>query len=246
MNPEDIRWGIEQFTSLIKVALWPAVAWYAIAQFKPQIAGILGRLKTISGLGLNVDASLAQQQLSHSKDVAQIDVKNVTLAEGKETSIDQVIQVPLIESKTELYPPTVTTTPPQQSDTAEPTKPNNAVEVLVEQLRTVLYNTQLALEFEKIYRVIYGSQLILLVKARQTWPLGLTDDELTPIFEYHVERTSQLAPLLQLSFQQWLSFLTENNLMVRAPDSKLYITQFGSTYLEYISAIPGALTSKAF
>jgi hypothetical protein len=93
-----------------------------------------------------------------------------------------------------------------------------------------LATTRIALEFNSIANVIFGSQVTLLVQLSSTHN-GVARQQAIEIFE----QAQTTFPELHggKKFDDWLAYLQSNNL-ITAAESKIDITQFGTDFLKYL------------
>ena len=94
-----------------------------------------------------------------------------------------------------------------------------------------LAGTQLLLGFERIHKLIFGSQLNLLRELNLIAPEGFTKQEIEDYFE-------DIKDEFQNSFSGWdtkkyLVYLFSNILIVKNED-KIHITNLGQEYLNWI------------
>ena len=93
-----------------------------------------------------------------------------------------------------------------------------------------LATTRIALEFNSIAQIIFGSQVTLLVQLSSTHN-GVARQQAIEIFE----QAQTTFPELHggKKFDDWLAYLQSNNL-ITAAESKVDITQFGTDFLKYL------------
>jgi hypothetical protein len=93
----------------------------------------------------------------------------------------------------------------------------------------------LSLDYERIYRVIYGSQVSALRSMRAT-PRGVP----RIVLEAHLDQVKQSLTTLpwiqRLTFEDWFGFLQRNGLALVAPDGLYRITSKGTGFLFYIES----------
>jgi hypothetical protein len=104
----------------------------------------------------------------------------------------------------------------------------------VEDLQRDLAFTEIMLEFERIYRIVYGSQLAALRELKGALPAGLPRSGL----EHHhrAARAKWGDAVLPADPAVWLSFLQAAGLAELRPDGGYYLTQKGDTFLNYINS----------
>jgi hypothetical protein len=101
----------------------------------------------------------------------------------------------------------------------------------VNALITHLAATQFALAFESINRVIWGSQLELLLHVNSL-SAGVNVDELRPFYEKAVS-TSQDG-LKEYSFESYIGFLVNSGLLFRT-NGRVLITPFAKEFLSHLA-----------
>lgn len=118
----------------------------------------------------------------------------------------------------------------------------------VEQLTGALVSAQVDLDFERIYRLILGSQIRALQALRDSHPASVPRSLLEPIFEA-AKAQAQLA-LASWTFEQWIGFLLraggagDQPLVEQLGDGTYKITQKGLAFTAYIEV--AALPPKLF
>lgn len=100
----------------------------------------------------------------------------------------------------------------------------------IEKLKKDLINAQIYLDFERIYRIIFGSQIDLLKRLRPIFPSGEFSKDVILFFVF----TQRLFPVFtSWSFDQYLTFLFNVGLISFSSDQYL-ITEKGKAFLAYI------------
>lgn len=99
-----------------------------------------------------------------------------------------------------------------------------------EKLRTELLNIQIYLDFERIYRVIFGSQIELLKRLRTLSPMS--EPAKDTIF-FFVLNQRLFPTLVNWTFGQYMAFVLNTGLIVQNNDS-YFITDRGRAFLAYI------------
>ena len=103
-----------------------------------------------------------------------------------------------------------------------------------EALRRELAFTQIELEFERLYRIIYGSQMAALRELAGADPGGVPRQRLH--HDYRAARAKWGDVVLPDDPDTWASFLTVADLAELRPDSRNYITPKGKAFLNYVNA----------
>lgn len=102
-----------------------------------------------------------------------------------------------------------------------------------EELKTQLINAQIYLDFERIYRVIFGTQIDLLKRLRSIFPLGQPSKD--TIFFFAL--TQRLFPVFaNWTFAQYLNFLFTSNL-IYYDNGSYFVTDRGKAFLAYIEIL---------
>ncbi|OGK38315.1 hypothetical protein A3F03_01965 [Candidatus Roizmanbacteria bacterium RIFCSPHIGHO2_12_FULL_41_11] len=100
-------------------------------------------------------------------------------------------------------------------------------------LKTQLINTQIYLDFERNYRVVFGSQVDLLKRLRSIFPTGQAGKDI--IFTFI--STQRLFPVFaSWTFTQYMNFLLTSNLINFSNDN-YFITDKGKAFLAYIEIL---------
>jgi hypothetical protein len=112
-------------------------------------------------------------------------------------------------------------------DTRVPNNPDAQREALI----THLAATQLVLSFEVINRLIWGSQIDLLLHVN-TRPEGTTRNELQPFYETAVAQHP--GGLQDYPYDRYLNFLVSQGLLV-STNNTFQITAFGQEFLAHLA-----------
>jgi len=91
--------------------------------------------------------------------------------------------------------------------------------------------TQIALDFEQIYNLIFGSQIFLLKKLNEVVGQGLEEEQI----EKHYHAVQEIYPdsFGDWSFEQYLQFMFSRNLLTKQ-DGKIHITVKGVEFLVWM------------
>ena len=95
-----------------------------------------------------------------------------------------------------------------------------------------LAGTQVLLAFERIHSSIFGSQIFLLKKLNEVAGQGRAEEYVNNHIDYVKEQYPE--PLGNWSFEQYLSFLYSQLLIVRHGD-QIHITNMGVEYLTWLA-----------
>lgn len=99
-----------------------------------------------------------------------------------------------------------------------------------EKIKQDLINTQIYLDFERIYRLIFGSQIDFLKQLRKASSKGESINNFIFLFTI----TQRIYPILSTwDFPQYTYFLSSNNLIL-FKENKYFITDKGNGFLAYI------------
>ena len=101
----------------------------------------------------------------------------------------------------------------------------------VNSLITHLAAIQLVLAFESINRLIWGSQLELLLHVNSSFN-GAAVDELKVFYEKAA--AAHQAGLKEYPFEDYLGFLINSGLLIRA-NGRVYITPFAKEFLAHLA-----------
>ncbi len=213
------EWQWELILDYILVLIWPLlvalVVVYLLRRYGTQFGGLIDRIKTVKVFGTEMGFTEAADQQRAAADEEA--------AEG--TLDDNPDDAELIDQLTESYEQRLAE---QQLEAAEERR---------RLLRQVAVKS-LQVEYEQIYRVIYGSQIAALRSIRAS------PDEIAPreALEAHmnqVKSTLTLIPFVQaMTFETWIGYLVTSGLAIqREEDRDTYrITSKGSGFLDYIDA----------
>jgi len=103
---------------------------------------------------------------------------------------------------------------------------NEKITALTRELAT----TRIALEFNNIAQVIFGSQVTLLVQLSSTHN-GISKQQAVEIFEQAQATFPKLHK--EKTFDDWIAYLYSNNLITYA-ENKIDITQFGTDFIKHL------------
>ena len=203
---------------LDKLISWPVITLVAILLFRKPVIGLLGRVHTVAfgGLGLDFKAATAASIQSESK--------------AGETGLDEDVKKRLQEVENFGVSPVVSQRVQLiQADIQKLHLDVNqkTVDLLVKHLA----RTQFLLSLESTYRMIWGSQIVLL---RQLNTFGVrTRAELSPIYESAIAHFPQVYD--HYSFEQWLQFLRTQGLIATQDEEHFDITDFGKEFLMWMT-----------
>ena len=195
---------------IIKAVAWPIAAVIIALVFKAQLRGLLPRLRRAGPTGVEFDPADAQKTST---------VEPTTTEPGKLKEFPGMIRTPAIERVERLLHASLAAKTDIKPEEREPF------------LLRVLAQSQLEATFERVYGLIFGSQIAglrgLNTRGR------VTVDGAREFFK-GVE--SLYADFYKAyGFEGWLGFLINNGLVTRNGDI-LEITDLGRDFLMYLTA----------
>ncbi|MGO7370083.1 hypothetical protein ACCT04_14725 [Rhizobium ruizarguesonis] len=102
----------------------------------------------------------------------------------------------------------------------------------IQRLVVNLAEAQIDRQFEFIFGLIFGSQILALRRLKETGPV--TYESAKRVYDEEVKPANkQKLPEYDMDFDKWASFLLDNNLVRRENDSFL-ITDFGRDFLTFV------------
>ena len=193
---------------------WPAVALiaivFALIYYKAPLTRLLDRTRSLSTKGL--DASLpepspeAKQKqeggANHAEWILE-DLQGTTVIRLREAELAQALRL----------------------DTMPPEK---AKEVLLR----ALASQSLSFEYERIHDLVFGSQLNLLWRLRQTAPVGIPMNDVAAYFQG--VRNNHAQAFAEWDVDQYLRFLIHSALLKTA-NGHVILTEKGADYLVWIA-----------
>lgn len=190
---------------LLKSIAWPIVAVIFVIHYKSEvIKDILPRLRKAGPAGIELDAAEQQKKLENDIIANSADIRKIHLHEPT-PAIAQVESRLFNEIKT--------------------LNNENKIPLLIRGLAIA----QLVGAFERLYRVLFGSQIIGLRKLNESYKIPVS--EAREFFEtYRV----QYPDFYTSGFEGWLGFMKSQEL-VRELDGMLEITDIGQDFLLYIT-----------
>jgi hypothetical protein len=199
----------DQFLRVLDAVKWPvvflAVALVVIFLFRAQLATFLSRVTSIGKGGLKIEPVTGQQTQPDRSKQAQELMRALDSAALLEQ--ERVIKADLEKRGLE--------------HTGE------TIEVLVRHLASF----QLAVVFEEIYRLIFGSQIYVLKRANESRILSRAS------VEEHFRNTQTLFPgLADWDVDHYMSFLLTRGLLQRVGEDYA-ITPFGTEFLGWMVRI---------
>jgi hypothetical protein len=204
----------------LRVFVWPAlvlfVVAYAVRRYGGNIGGLIDRIRFLKAPWLEAGFHGPQQQLAGDEEAAVERVEESKELVQAYQEEDEAHEAQVMEARLER-----------------------------EYLRRRLAVTEIQLDFERIYRVIYGSQIAALRSLRAapegSLPRGFLESHLALS-----KATWTAFPHIQnLTFEEWLGFLVRNELVSVPVANDLAsvlaqhdtITQKGAAFLDYIDLL---------
>lgn len=202
--PLQIEIGVNSpdFIRAIAELLWPVTAILAIFWFLPQILEFLkDPRKTVPLLAAFSGRHTPQEQRTF---VDSIDIKKLPHYANLTDAHKELIE--LIKKQLNNFP-------------AEE-----------EKSRLMIYaaDCQLLADFERIYNLIYGSQ----IQALQMLSTN-TSADLSSFYETHKQKTEEALDVRLGSFQEWVRLLTDTGLLLKI-ENKFSLTNKGKAFLKFL------------
>jgi hypothetical protein len=183
-----------------------ALFWRRIGDVLAQVAAFLGRIKRINAAGLAFDAAPESDQNSAS--IAETGIKG-----GETSAVSPASNAPLTSTA-----PTsaVLARSRLQAEVDDSIRDDPVVKTMTppdreEAFIRALSDVRIPLAFERIYRLIYGSQINAIFLANR--PSGLTEAELRQQFDN--ARTIYPDIHSKRSFEEWLAWMQNAILLVK-------------------------------
>jgi len=195
---------------VVDALAWPGVflilALVALFVFHREIKALIGRTKKVGRAGIETFESQPAQPTDEKKGVEEFfrTFDNPLVLEA-----EQLIQKDLKDRKID--------------------QPSEREKTLIR----ALASTQIILHFERVYGILWGSQLRFLRHLNQR-------DQGVEAYEgssfYEMAKLEFPTWYENLSFDMWLGFLRDSNLVLER-DSRLLITVAGREFLKYLIAV---------
>ncbi|MEI7604151.1 MAG: hypothetical protein WCJ19_03970 [bacterium] len=194
------------FLELTKILVWPIVAIVVVILYKENISGLIDRLRTIKGpIGIEIQAEhMIKAQEDASKELSDVEREKKQVEEQNE--IDETIYS--LQQKS------------QKRKKNEP----------LENLYFELDQKDIQLEFERIYNLIFGSQIVLLDLIAETKHLEYKT------IETYFKNLKDTNPVFG-TWTAWnyIKFLISQGLVEIEQETKLLkITGKGLGFLQYV------------
>lgn len=202
---------ISEINEFLKFSLWPLIVIGTVYYFRSNIAGLINRIQNIKGAGMEVscltDKGQKEEKVIETKPISETlsqEIKNQLSSSLDEIKIEYSGKIEALKQES-----------------------NKKEEYLINELSL----TNLALEFERIYRVIFGSQIQMLRILKEQVNGSLPSKSVISMFIF--TQRSNDPNLNNFTFEKYMSFLTNNNLI--ASGVNFYkLTVKGIDFLSYI------------
>jgi len=187
----------------IRVTIWPFIIFFFIFYFRKNIAALVDRIREFEGFGAKVRVD---KQLEAQKEFD---------SEEKIAKSEVAKQKKLIGFIKEDY----------EKKLGEKKK---TIEYLINEVSV----RNLHLDFERIYNLIFGSQINLLKTLSAKGSVGSTQEE---VIRFFVMVQRAWLGFQSWTFNQYLNYLLIKQLIEITPQGNYIITDKGRAFLSYIS-----------
>ena len=194
---------------IVKAVMWPVAAVIIACVFKADVRGLLPRLRRVGPGGVELDPADAQKSAV---------VEATTTEPGKLKEFPGMMRTPAIERVEHLL-------------LASFAKTNVKPEEREAFLLRLLAQSQLEAAFERIYRLIFGTQISGLRWLNERG--HITVDEAREFFKPFEAQNPDYYK--DYGFDGWLRFLISNELVARNGDV-IEIADLGRDFLMYLTA----------
>lgn len=222
--------GLKTLLDPLAIAAWPLMLAWAFHVFKRPISGLIDRVKTVRGPGLEAEIRAIEDQ---------------TVLTAPDFNID-ITAAPLSSSQAEQDPALPSNLPPGDSlfdkhDDALLRELNDFLGDDCEAKLRWAVRTRTVSEIERFhestYRVIFGSQLAALKAINNTSPCNT--NFIRPFYETFSNSPDHLHFAKEFDFERWLSFLTKIeyvNRNLNPIEDRLTIAPMGRHFCMWLSA----------
>jgi len=106
----------------------------------------------------------------------------------------------------------------------------------IAELSERLAATDFYLYCERVFRTIYGSQIMLLQYLQARGAAGSSTEDLGTFFQQHVDAFRRVNPSYQAKFDAWVGYLTSWQLVAQDPSApgRYHISPHGVGFLAYL------------
>ena len=203
---------METVLSILDLLKWPLVIIIIVFIFKKSISSLINRIKSIKGGKYGIETELSKKQLETQNVLEKPKTKMTTIEKGLNLISDDTrkrIQI-AIKQETELD---------KVKDESEKTQ-------LLLKYSEALY---VILRFERIYNLIYGSQIKLLTH------LNSSIKETTESIIFFYNDAVEVNPTLkEYPYKNYLAFLESQGLIIIGKENSIQISIFGRDFLKYM------------
>ena len=208
----------------IDVVIWPAtvltVVGIAVFRFRQEIAQVILRIQSVKAPGgAEILAPLLQEQQAAGRPPEEIADHLSELSEQAHDELSNEAMAAIDEA---------------YSAAAEE----------IEAVRAQLTQAQLDLYYERVYRLIWGTQIALLKELNELGPQSMAA-LMGNHFQEHLKRVRILTPQYVGDFGAYLNFLTSWGLIEFIQPASYQITTLGRGFLTYLTS-NGISTAKFY
>lgn len=196
----------------VKVIIWPVIISGFLFYFKNNIRGLIDRITIIKGPG-GTEIRAEQER--------KIEKQEEGIEKISDENIKKDLQVQIEEVK-KTY----------EEELSKEKKANTNKDKIISNLLEQLSFKSLQLEFEQIYRLIFGSQIDLLKRLRLASSGEASKN--TIIFFAFIQRL--FAVFTSWTFSQYINFLLSSGFIYFNNDH-YFITDKGKAFLNYIEIL---------
>lgn len=193
---------------LIDAAIWPVLIGGALFYFRADIKALFPRIRQFGMSGVTVDAPPQQPQAITPTETPS------SIALFSEYVAPELLKLSR-DAIAHTVPPTMTDT-----DAAKKDFYLNAAATL-----NVLLN------FERNYRIIFGSQIALLKTTNEQ--MSLSENNARILYDNAARAFPEPYAQAEITFDKWLNFPIGTGLLTREGD-KLQLSPFGRGFLRYM------------
>ena len=201
---------MEWLTAIVDLLIgiaWPAAVTAIALVYKSEIPSLLRRLRKAGPAGVELDSAEQQQRarLENATSPGTLEIKQ----------IPGIGRTPAIENKERLILSILDKIPEDER---------------VSRLTRTLAESDLSVTFERIYRIIFHSQISMLRKLNAS--SHFTTNQARPFFDLGKEQFPKL--YTGYTFEKWLGFLKDFQL-ISQDETLLSITDIGIDFLTYLT-----------
>lgn len=209
LNPGTLFTGIQAYQIILeylRVLAWPTATLSIVWYFRKELSALLNRIQDIKYKDWTLNAP---NQITLTDEISE-DVKD---------KIKETIQ----EKREEI----------KSKETLPPSPSKEQLQSQVDALLTQVATVQSAFRFERIYNLIFGTQIMTLQNLKKNvggmWHVALAS--------WYEDVRAQDPTLKNYPFSDYIGFLLNAKLIqsIESPKGRMYIiTDLGTDFLEYI------------